>query len=122
MPEKKNNKRIALLSDVHGNLPALEAVLDDAVGRGAEELWYGGDFLGYAPFPNEVVQKLREARAVSIIGNYDLKVLAFGQKQENWKAHEDAREIRRLSVELRTPLAQRRKPTWSRCRSRPGFK
>jgi putative phosphoesterase len=85
MPEKKNNKRIALLSDVHGNLPALEAVLADAADRGAEELWYGGDFLGYAPFPNEVVQELRAARAVSIIGNYDLKVLAFGQKQGDWR-------------------------------------
>ena len=85
MPEKKETKKIALLSDVHGNLPALAAVLDDAANHGVEERWYCGDFLGYAPFPNEVVQKLREAKAVSVIGNYDLKVLAFRQKQENWK-------------------------------------
>ncbi len=83
--KKKTTKRIALLSDVHGNLPALEAVLDDAADRGVEELWYCGDFLGYAPFPNEVVQRLREAQAISVIGNYDLKVLAFRQKQESWK-------------------------------------
>jgi putative phosphoesterase len=82
---KKKTKRIGLVSDVHGNLPALAAVLDDAAGHGAEELWYCGDFLGYAPFPNEVVQKLREVKALSIIGNYDLKVLAFPQKQEGWK-------------------------------------
>jgi putative phosphoesterase len=85
MPEKKKTKRIALLSDVHGNLPALVAVLDDAAGHCAEGLWYCGDFLGYAPFPNEVVQKLREAKAISIIGNYDLKVLAFPEKQGSWK-------------------------------------
>jgi len=85
MPGKKKTKRIALLSDVHGNLPALEAVLDDAANNGVEELWYCGDFLGYAPFPNEVVQKLREVKAVSVSGNYDLKVLAFRQKQESWK-------------------------------------
>lgn len=85
MSEKKKSRRIALLSDVHGNLPALEAVLDDAAHNAADELWYCGDFVGYAPFPNEVVQKLREANAVSIIGNYDLKVLAFAQKQERWK-------------------------------------
>ncbi len=82
---KKKTKRIGLLSDVHGNLPALAAVLKDAVGNGTEELWYCGDFLGYAPFPNEVVQKLREAKAVSVIGNYDLKVLAFPKQEENWK-------------------------------------
>lgn len=85
MAGKNKSRKIALLSDVHGNLPALEAVLDDAGHGEADELWYCGDFLGYAPFPNEVVQKLREAEAVSIIGNYDLKVLAFAQKQESWK-------------------------------------
>jgi putative phosphoesterase len=85
MPGKKKTKRIALLSDVHGNLPALEAVLDEAAHSGVEERWYCGDFLGYAPFPNEVVQKLRAVEAVSVIGNYDLKVLAFRQKQESWK-------------------------------------
>jgi putative phosphoesterase len=92
MPQEKNSKRIALLSDVHGNLPALEAVLDEAAGRGVEEVWYGGDFLGYAPFPNEVVQRLREARAVSVIGNYDLKVLAFGQRQGDWKRQKTPEE------------------------------
>ncbi len=83
--KKKTTKRIALLSDVHGNLPALEAVLDDAAHRGTKGWWYCGDFLGYAPFPNEVVQKLREVEAMNVIGNYDLKVLAFRQKQESWK-------------------------------------
>jgi putative phosphoesterase len=85
MSEKRKSRKIALLSDVHGNLPALEAVLDDAAPHAADDLWYCGDFLGYAPFPNEVVQKLREVEAVSIIGNYDLKVLAFAQNQERWK-------------------------------------
>jgi putative phosphoesterase len=85
MAARKNTTRIALLSDVHGNQPALEAVLEDVAGRGTGELWCGGDFLGYAPFPNEVVQTLRQAGAVSIIGNYDLKVLAFPQKQARWK-------------------------------------
>jgi putative phosphoesterase len=81
----KRRKKIALLSDAHGNLPALLAVLADAADRGAGAIWYCGDFLGYAPFPNEVVQKLREVKAVSVIGNYDLKVLAFPQQKESWK-------------------------------------
>jgi len=85
MTGKSKARKIALLSDVHGNLPALEAVLQDATQHGAGEVWNLGDFLGYAPFPNEVVQRLRDANAVSIIGNYDRKVLDFEQKQEQWK-------------------------------------
>jgi putative phosphoesterase len=78
-------RRIALLSDVHGNLPALEAVIEDFSHREIDEVWNLGDFLGYAPFPNEVVQTFRQTKAVSIIGNYDLKVLAFKKKQNKWE-------------------------------------
>jgi putative phosphoesterase len=85
MPGQSKTRKIALLGDVHGNLPALEAVLEDAARQAADEVWNLGDFLGYAPFPNEVAQRLREAGAVSIIGNYDLKVLAFQQQQARWK-------------------------------------
>jgi len=85
MARKTQSGKIAVVSDVHGNLPALEAVLEDAAHHGAERVWNLGDMLGYAPFPNEVIGKLREANSVSIIGNYDLKVLAFKQKQSRWK-------------------------------------
>jgi len=85
MPPMRKPNKIALLSDVHGNLPALEAVLADATQNGAGAVWNLGDFLGYAPFPNEVIQKLREAKAANVVGNYDLKVLAFEQKKEKWK-------------------------------------
>jgi putative phosphoesterase len=85
MSGKSKSRRIALISDVHGNLPALEAVVEDARQNGADEMWNLGDFLGYAPFPNEVVEKLREVNATNVIGNYDLKVLAFEQKQDRWK-------------------------------------
>jgi len=78
-------EKIALLSDVHGNLPALEAVLADAARNDARDVWNLGDFLGYAPFPNEVIQTLRGVKGVNIAGNYDLKVLAFPQKKEKWK-------------------------------------
>lgn len=85
MARKKNSATIALISDVHGNLPALEAVLADAARHAAEAIWNLGDMLGYAPFPNEVIRTLRDARAVNIIGNYDLKVLAFKRQQGKWK-------------------------------------
>ena len=47
---------IALLSDVHANLPALEAVLDDIAGRdGVTAAYHLGDLVGYAPWPDETV-------------------------------------------------------------------
>jgi putative phosphoesterase len=67
--------KIALIGDIHANLPALEAVLAHAGQQGVEAIWNVGDFVGYGAFPDEVVQRVREAGAVSITGNYDLKVL-----------------------------------------------
>jgi putative phosphoesterase len=78
--------RVALIGDVHGNLPALEAVLADAARRGVEAIWNVGDFVGYGAFADEVVACLREVRAVSIVGNYDRKVLEFPGKQKRWQA------------------------------------
>jgi putative phosphoesterase len=77
--------KIALIGDVHANLPALEAVLEHAHQQGAEEIWNVGDFVGYGAFPDEVVRRLREIKAISIIGNYDLKVLKVREKAKKWK-------------------------------------
>ncbi|UCD53588.1 MAG: YfcE family phosphodiesterase [Phycisphaerales bacterium] len=85
MARKKTQTTIALISDIHGNLPALEAVLEDAARHEIDQIWNLGDMLGYAPFPNEVLQKLQEVGAVNLIGNYDRKVLAFQDKREKWK-------------------------------------
>lgn len=85
MAKKKASTTIALLSDVHGNLPALEAVLDDAARRDVTEIWNLGDMLGYAPFPNDVLGRLQEVAAVNIVGNYDRKVLDFARKRDKWK-------------------------------------
>jgi len=67
--------RIALLSDVHANLPALEAVLRDVDRHGPDEVWCAGDLLGYYPWPNEVLEALRERGVRSIRGNHDRAVL-----------------------------------------------
>ncbi len=67
--------KIALLGDAHANLPALEAVLEHARGQGATAVWNTGDFVGYGPFPDQTVRLLRSVQAVSVVGNYDLKVL-----------------------------------------------
>jgi putative phosphoesterase len=63
--------RIALFSDVHANLPALEAVLADIDRRQPDAVYCLGDLVGYAPWPNEVVAEIRRRRIPTIAGNYD---------------------------------------------------
>lgn len=64
--------QFALISDIHGNLPALEAVLDDIAQRNNIDATYHlGDLVGYGPWPNEVIARLREERIFGIAGNYD---------------------------------------------------
>jgi len=67
--------RIAVLSDVHANLHALEAVLADVDSAGADELWFLGDLVGYGPRPNECAALIQERAAVALAGNHDLVVL-----------------------------------------------
>lgn len=64
----------ALISDIHANLPALEAVLRDIDRRAITAIYHLGDLTGYAPWPNEVVALLRERRIPGIAGNYDSTV------------------------------------------------
>lgn len=67
--------RIALISDIHGNLPALDAVLDHIEGRSdIDALYHLGDLVGYAPWPDEVVARLREREIAGVAGNYDSTV------------------------------------------------
>jgi predicted phosphodiesterase len=64
--------RYALISDIHANLPALDAVLGDIDRRGdADAVYHLGDLVGYAPWPDEVVARLRERGIPGIAGNYD---------------------------------------------------
>ncbi|MEI6438033.1 MAG: metallophosphoesterase family protein [Candidatus Omnitrophota bacterium] len=66
-------KRIALFADVHANLPALKAVIADARSRSVDECWNLGDMIGYAPFPNECIDLLRQACLRHVLGNHDIK-------------------------------------------------
>jgi predicted phosphodiesterase len=67
--------RYLLLSDVHANRPALEAVLRDAKAKGElAGIYHLGDLVGYAPWPNEVISMLQEARIPGVAGNYDSTV------------------------------------------------
>ena len=63
--------RIGILSDVHSNLPALGAVLSAIDAAGVDERYALGDLVGYAPWPNEVLERLRSEGIPIVMGNYD---------------------------------------------------
>jgi len=66
---------IAVISDIHSNLPALQSVLADLASReGVIGRYHLGDLVGYAPWPNEVVDLLRAEGIPGIAGNYDSTV------------------------------------------------
>ncbi len=78
--------KVAILGNIHANLPALEAVLDHAHQQGVEAIWNLGDFVGYGPFPDQVVRRMQAEKAISVVGHFDLKVLKFEQKQKKWRS------------------------------------
>ena len=63
--------KVAFISDIHSNLVALNAVLDDLKQFEIMEIWNLGDTIGYGPEPNGVIQKLREIDATCVLGNHD---------------------------------------------------
>jgi predicted phosphodiesterase len=92
--------KYALISDIHGNLPALEAVLTDIDGReDVAGVYHLGDLVGYAPWPNQVVAALRARAIPGVAGNYD-STTATSYKHCGC-TYEDARqeELSHLSFE-----------------------
>lgn len=69
--------RIGLIADIHANLHAFQAVLAYLKSQNIDMIWNAGDFLGYGPNPEEVVQQNKQAYILSILGNYDRKVLQY---------------------------------------------
>jgi putative phosphoesterase len=78
--------RVALVSDVHGNLTALEAVAADLQRRGADLVIHGGDLGLMGPRPAEVVDRIRELRWPGVVGNTDELL---------WRPEEHERQLRR---------------------------
>ena len=78
--------RVAVLSDIHANLVALDAVL--AAVPSVDEVWHLGDVVGYGPHPDEVVARLRELGAIGVRGNHDAAALG-------------GREIEQFNVDAR---------------------
>jgi putative phosphoesterase len=63
--------RVAIISDIHGNIAALEAVLADLKNQNVKTTYCLGDLVGYAPFPNEVIDRIQRDAIPAIMGNYD---------------------------------------------------
>ncbi|HML46985.1 MAG TPA: metallophosphoesterase family protein, partial [Clostridia bacterium] len=86
---------IAILSDIHGNLPALEAVLADL--PPVREIWLLGDLLGELPYPREVMGKLqaleRDLPVRAVAGNREVSLLEIRDG-----LHEDWRQGTQLSA------------------------
>jgi predicted phosphodiesterase len=81
--------RLAVLSDIHSNLAALESVRADL--PSVDEVWVLGDIVGYGPQPNEVIALLQEMGARSVLGNHD--GAAIGTVDTSWFNPDAARAI-----------------------------
>lgn len=85
--------RIAVFSDIHANLPACRAVLDSIDARRPDQIFCLGDLVGYAPWPNEVVDLIRDRNITTIAGNYDEGVgrdvdecgCAYDTDEQRWR-------------------------------------
>ncbi len=82
--------KVAVLSDIHGNLEALEAVNADICTRGADRVICLGDNIGYGPDPEEVVRRIRDLSYESILGNHEFALLDLrARRWMNFQAEEN---------------------------------
>jgi predicted phosphodiesterase len=88
--------RLAVLSDIHSNLAALDAVCADL--PPVDEIWVLGDIVGYGPQPNEVIARLEELGARAVTGNHD--GAAIGTVDARWFNPDAASAIRWTSTVL----------------------
>lgn len=101
----------ALLSDIHANLPALDAVLAHLQTRSdVDAIYHLGDLVGYAPWPNEVVEKLQREGIAGVAGNYDSTVGTdykhCGCKYENPEQEQQSHESFEWTKRNTSPAAK----------------
>ena len=73
---------IAVISDIHGNLPGLEAVLNDIEEVGAEQIVCLGDVAGFGPQPREALASIKALGCPVVMGNADMEMLRPRQLEE----------------------------------------
>jgi predicted phosphodiesterase len=81
--------KIALISDVHGNIEALDAVLNDIDKQGAEKIHFLGDVVGYGCNPNECIKKISKYCEIKLIGNHDYALIGL----ESTKGFNEAAKV-----------------------------
>jgi predicted phosphodiesterase len=86
--------RIAIISDIHGNLMALDSVMTDIEGQEVDEIWCGGDIAWGGPWPSECIERVRSAGWPTVRGNTDVWVTGDPQ---TFTAEEDRLEFKRLA-------------------------
>jgi predicted phosphodiesterase len=85
--------RVAILSDIHGNLPALEAVIDDIEEAGPDEIWCGGD-LGWAgPWATQCIATVRKAGWPTVKGNTDVWITGDPQTLTTDQDRKELQEV-----------------------------
>ena len=72
--------RVAVISDIHANLPALEAVLADIDRQAVTQVFCAGDLVGQGPHPNQVVSRVRKAGIPAILGNQEIEVRTLADR------------------------------------------
>ncbi|NOR23501.1 MAG: metallophosphoesterase, partial [Desulforhopalus sp.] len=89
--------KVAVLSDIHGNLEAFEAVRADLQQQGADRAICLGDNIGYGPNPDEVVCRLRQLGYTSVLGNHEFALMdERGRRWFNFQAEENNVDTEKL--------------------------
>jgi putative phosphoesterase len=117
-------ENIAVITDIHGNLPALQASLREIERLDVDAVYCGGDLVGYGPHPNEVCGLIEERAIPTIYGNYDYAIARdledcgcayvtqhdreLGQRSVNWTLAHTSQEskdfMRSLPFDLHFPV------------------
>ncbi|MBF7091571.1 metallophosphoesterase family protein [Flavobacterium sp. ALJ2] len=89
-------KNIAIISDIHGNLPALEVVLEDIKQRKIEQIYCLGDLVDFAPWHNEVIELIKELEIPCLMGNHDERI-AFDHEVTPLPKHNPEERVARVN-------------------------
>ena len=105
---------VAVITDIHANLPALQAALARIDELGIDEIYCGGDLVGYGPHPNEVVALIAERAIPTIYGNYDYAIARDLHDCSCAYITPHDREIGQQSVEWTLQHTDQRSKGWMR--------
>lgn len=94
--------RLAIISDIHSNIDALKAVLEDCRQREIEAIYSTGDLVGYLPFPNEVLEVIRMAGITAIQGNHDKAIFEASLPEQNVLATMSQKELQASASRIYT--------------------